>query len=274
MTRKRRRTRSLAARANRYELYQQSVQEPEADFRLIERAFRREHGRPPRLLREDFCGAALIACEWVKRHAENRAWAIDLDPAPLAFGRAHNLRSLTNEQASRVKLIEGDVRDVGHAKVDVTAALNFSYFLFQQRGALLEYFRRARATLLPGGMLLLDVYGGADSWRTLSERRRVNGFDYVWNQQVVDPITNRVVNTIDYEFRDGSWIRRAFRYDWRLWTIPELRELLAEAGFAASHVYWEGTDSRTGKGNDVFTHREHAPDDPAWIAYVIGLTSA
>jgi hypothetical protein len=265
------RRRSLAAQANRYDLYQQSVQEPEADFRLIERVFRREHGRPPRLLREDFCGTALLACEWVKRHPENRAFAIDLDPAPLAFGRSHNLASLTPEQAARVKLIEGDVRDVGHAKVDVTAALNFSYFLFQQRAELLEYFRRARATLLPEGMLLLDVYGGADSWRSMRERRRVGGFFYVWDQNVVDPITNRVVNFIDYEFRDGSRIARAFRYDWRLWSIPEIRELLAEAGFRASEVYWEGTDARTGKGNDVFTRREHAPDDPAWIAYVVGL---
>jgi hypothetical protein len=26
-------------------------------------------------------------------------------------------------------------------------------------------------------------------------------------------------------------LRRAFRYDWRLWTIPELAEMLEEAGF-------------------------------------------
>jgi hypothetical protein len=272
MTRERKRARprrSLAAQANRYDLYQQAVQEPEADFRLIERVFRREYGRPPRLLREDFCGSALIACEWVKRHAENRAWAIDLDPVPLAWGRRHNVAALTPEQAARVKLIEGDVRDVGHEKVDVTAALNFSYFLFKERDALRDYFRRARATLLPEGMLLLDVYGGADSWRTLRERRRLRGFDYWWHQRTVDPITHRVVNEIDFQFPDGSRLPRAFRYDWRLWTLPEIRELLAEAGFSASHVYWEGTDSATGKGNDVFTRREHAPDDPAWIAYVV-----
>jgi len=263
------RARSLAARANRYELYQRAVQEPEADFRLIERCFRQRYGRPPRTLREDFCGTALIACRWVERHAENRAFAIDLDPAPLAWGRAHNLTALTPEQAARIKLIEGDVRDVGHAKVDVTAALNFSYYLFKQRDALRLYFERARATLLPEGMLLLDAYGGADSQRTLRERRRVAGFRYVWDQRVFDPITHQVVNDIDFEFADGSALRRAFTYDWRLWSIPEIRELLAEAGFSRSDVYWEGTDSATGKGNDVFTRREHAPDDPAWIAYIV-----
>jgi hypothetical protein len=266
-----RRRRGLAARADRYDLYQRAVQEPAADFRLIDRVFRRHYGRLPRLLREDFCGTALIACEWVKRHPENRAWAIDLDPKPLAWGRAHNLAALRPEQAARVKLIEGDVRTVGHARVDVTAALNFSYFLFKQRDALRDYFRRAHATLLPEGLLLLDVYGGADSHRTMRERRRMDGFAYVWDQQRVDPITSQVVNTIDFEFRDGSRLARAFRYDWRLWSLAELRELLAEAGFRASEVYWEGTDSRTGKGNDVFTRRERADDDPAWIAYIVGL---
>ena len=206
------------------------------------------------------------------RHAENRAWAIDLDPAPLAWGRAHNLTSLRPDQAARVKLIEGDVRDVGHAKVDVTAALNFSYFLFQRRAELLLYFQRARATLLPEGMLLLDAYGGADAQRTMRERRRVGDVSTTSGTSASSiPSRTASSTSIDFEFRDGSRIRRAFHYDWRLWSIPEIRELLAEAGFSRSEVYWEGTDSRTGKGNDVFTRREHAPDDPAWIAYVVGF---
>jgi hypothetical protein len=277
MKRKQQRARRRARRhertlqADRYDLYQRAVQEPDADFRLIDRVFTQHFGRPARLLREDFCGTALIACSWAARHPENRAFAIDLDPEPLAWGREHNLGRLSPEQSARVKLIEGDVRDVGHAKVDVTAALNFSYFLFQEREALRRYFERARATLLPEGMLLLDVYGGADAQRSMRERRRVRGFDYVWHQRSFDPITSRVVNTIDFEFDDGSRIKSAFRYDWRLWSIRELRELLAEAGFARSEVYWEGTDSRTGKGNDIFTRREHALDDPAWIAYVVAL---
>jgi hypothetical protein len=267
----RRRPRPLAAKKHLYQLYQESVQEPEADFRLIERVFPQNFGRPARLLREDFCGTALMACRWVARHPENRAWAIDLDSVPLAWGRAHNLTGLRPEQAARVKLIEGDVRDVGHARVDVTAALNFSYFVFQQRAELGAYFERARASLLPEGILLLDAYGGGDAQRAMRERRRVKDYHYVWDQHSFDPITHRVVNYIDFEFGDGSRRRRAFRYDWRLWSIPEIRELLAEAGFARSEVYWEGTDSRTGKGNDVFTRREHAPDDPAWVAYVVGI---
>jgi len=264
-----RRPRSEAARADLYDLYERAVQEPEADIRMIERIFRRQSGRPPRLLREDFCGTAIFACDWVKAHPENRAWGIDLDPAPLESGRRRHVAKLTPEQAGRLKLIEGNVLDVGHEKVDVTVAFNFSYFLFRTREELGRYFRVARQTLREDGLLFLDMYGGADSQRVQEERRELDDFDYFWEQHRFDPITHAATNYIHFAFPDGSERLRAFRYDWRLWTLPEIRDLLAECGFGESEVYWEGTDRRTNEGNGIFTRREHAPDDPAWIAYLV-----
>jgi hypothetical protein len=79
------------------------------------------------------------------------------------------------------------------------------------------------------------------------------------------------VNFIHFEFDDGSRINRAFRYDWRLWGLFELRDLLDDAGFSKTEVYWEGTDRQTGEGNDVFRRRERAEDDPAWICYIAGI---
>ena len=137
--------RTRARLADRYDLYERAVQEPDADIDLIRRVFRRHFGRPPHLLREDFCGTAVFACEWVKRHAENRAWGIDLDPVPLAWGREHHVAKLGPQRAARLKLIEGNVLDVGHERVDVTVAFNFSYFLFRTREALRVYFEKARA---------------------------------------------------------------------------------------------------------------------------------
>ena len=32
-------------------------------------------------------------------------------------------------------------------------------------------------------------------------------------------------------------LRRAFQYNWRLWTIPELREMLVAAGFSQTYVW-------------------------------------
>jgi hypothetical protein len=64
-------------------------------------------------------------------------------------------------------------------------------------------------------------------------------------------------------------MRRAFSYDWRLWSIPELRDLLAEIGFSETEVYWEGTDRKTNEPNGVYRKVLSAPDDPAWVAYIV-----
>jgi hypothetical protein len=263
---------NMAKRADRHDLYQRAVQEPDADIPLIQKVFKSQFARPALTLREDFCGTALLACRWVEINRDHRAWGIDLDPDPLGWGREHNVSKLTAEQAARVKLIEGDVLDIGHEPVDVTVAFNFSYFLFRTRDELRNYFERAFATLHPEGALILDSYGGADAQRTSEEPREVDDdFDYVWDQDKFDPINSHVTNFIHFEFPDGSRMKRAFRYDWRLWTLPEVRELLLEAGFSRTYVYWEGTDRKTGEGNDIYSPRESAPDDPAWIAYIVGV---
>jgi hypothetical protein len=270
-TRSRRRRSTRASRADRYELYQRSVQEPEYDVSLIQRVFRNHYGRPARILREDFCGTAHMACTWVEAHRENRAFGIDLDPEPLDWGRRHNVAKLSPEAQTRLELIKGDVRDLGFERADVTLAFNFSYFVFRERAELLGYFRRARAGILPEGIFFLDAYGGADSFRTGPETRKLEGFDYVWDQARVEPISHSVRNYIHFRFPDGSQLRRAFRYEWRLWTLPEIRDCLLDAGFRDVEFYWEGTDSKTGDGNGSFTRRREAEDDPAWVAYIAAI---
>jgi hypothetical protein len=241
---------SLARRADRYDLYQRAVQDAEADVAFLDREFRKAYGRAPRVLREDFGGTALLACEWVKRRRANRAIAIDLDPEPLAWCRAHNLPSLSEDARRRVRLVRGDVRSARTEPADVTVAFNFSYSIFTTRPALLAYFRMARSTLRRQGLFALDLYGGFES-------------------HAFDPLTHLVTNYIHFRFRDGSRLERAFTYHWRLWTAPELMELLSEAGFSDVGAYFEGTDRAANDGNGVFTRRRRGPDDPAWIAFLV-----
>lgn len=262
---------TLAQQADKYVCYQQSVQEPEAEIPVIQRVFRKHRGRAARSMREDFCGTGAMACAWVRDHSENTAIGIDLDPECLSWGRQHNVGALAPDQQARVKLIEGNVLDVGHEPVDVTVAFNFSYFLFRTRPEILRYLESARATLASDGILFLDAYGGVEAQQPKIVRRPCRGFTYVWEQRSFDPIQNWGRNYIHYEFPDGSAIPRAFSYDWRIWTIPEIREILADAGFSRSEVYWEGTSRSTGQGNDVFSRRESADADPAWIAYLAAL---
>jgi len=269
--RKSRRPDAMARNADKYRLYQESVQDPESDVSFAQRIFKKRYARPARLLREDFCGAAAVACRWVASHRENRAFGVDIDPEPLAWGREHNVALLSQEQSDRLELIEGDVLTAEHELVDVTVAFNFSYFLFQKRRELVEYLAKAKSTLREEGLLILDLYGGADAMRTMSETREQEGFDYVWDQHRFDPVNNNAINYIHFEFPDGSRIHRAFHYDWRLWTMPEVHDVLEEVGFSDVEAYWEGTDQKTNEGNGIYHKVSMAPDDPAWVSYLVAV---
>ena len=82
-----------------------------------------------------------------------------------------------------------------------------------------------------------------------------------------NPITGEGLFYIHFKFDDGSRIKRAFTYDWRVWTLPELKEILSEAGFKP-YIYWEGTGD-DGEGNGIFTKTELGEADDSWIAYIV-----
>ncbi len=262
----------MAALADRYDLYQRSVQSPENEVAFFTRAFKTHFGRNPLTLREDFCGTAAVCCAWVESHHQRRALGVDIDPEPLAWGEQHNLARLDEDARRRVRLLRGDARAVRRPKVDVVAAQNFSFYCFKTRDELRRYFRAAYRNLADEGVLVLDVLGGPEVMEEGHEETRgFRTFRYVWEQARFDPITHECRFHIHFRFPDGSEIRRAFSYEWRLWTLPEIRELLAEAGFRRADVYWEGTDRKTGRGNDVYVRRAHAESDPAWVAYLVGV---
>ncbi len=261
----------LSTIADRYRLYELSVQCAEAEVSFIDAGFRRLRGRTPQILREDFCGTAAVCCEWVQRRKRNRAFGVDTDPEVLAWGRRNNIARLPEDAARRLTLIADDVLTVDAPRPDVVAAMNFSYWLLKDRESLKRYFRRVRASLKDDGIFFLDAYGGYDSHRVITEERPVQGdegdFTYVWEQEQFDPITHRLVCHIHFRFPDGSSLERAFSYDWRLWTLPEIRELLGEAGFGRVIVYWQGWNT-DGTADGNFQPVEQAEPDAGWICYL------
>lgn len=261
--------RTQAERADRHRLYERSVQCAEAELDFLEAAFKRQRGRRPTRIREDFCGTAMVSAEWVRRRRANTAVGVDIDAAVLEYGRAHHLAGLDRGARSRVSLLNENVLDVRTDPVDAVLATNFSYWVFAERELMRRYFRSVREALVPDGVLLLDAFGGYDAFRVLRERTEHRGFTYVWHQADYDPITGRYLCHIHFTFPDGSRLERAFSYDWRLWTLPELQEILLEAGFAGVTVYWEGTDPKTGEGNGEFLPARRGEPDAGWIAYLV-----
>ncbi len=263
------RRKTQALQADRHELYQASVQDTEAEIDFVESTWSELRDRPAELLREDFCGTANTACEWVRRDPLHFAIGIDLDPEVLEWGHLHNLESLDDDQYARIRLLQTDVARCTTEAADIVLAMNFSYYLFMTRAEMLRYFRNVRDGLVGDGLFILDAYGGYDAPREIEEERECDGFTYIWEQASFNPIDGAMTCHIHFAFPDKSRMDRAFTYCWRLWTLPEIRELLDEAGFRDVTVYWEGTDEETNEGNGIYTPAEVGDADPGWICYIV-----
>jgi len=258
----------MAKQADRHRLYELSVQNTEGEYEFIDESFRRLRGRPAHQLREDFCGTANMCCEWVRADPENQAVGVDLDPAVLEWGRENNISRLDAEAASRVTLLQENVLKVQTEPVDVIMAMNFSYQIFKQRDALRDYFSHVRKGLKKDGIFFLDAFGGYEAFQDeLSEKTKNEGFTYIWDQARFNPITGDILCHIHFAFPDGSRMDKAFSYDWRLWTLPELQEILKEAGFSTVTVYWQQEDE-DGEPSDEFLPTTVGEADPGWICYL------
>lgn len=264
---KKRRCRTIAQTADRHYLYEKSVQNTAVDYDFVNKAFRKLRERKPTSLREDFCGTARMCREWVSRRKLNTAVGVDLDTEVLGWGRKHNINPLKSSQQLRIQLKNENVLTVDTTPVDVVMAMNFSYQLFKNREALAEYFKSVRDGLVDDGIFFLDAYGGYESFREQKERTKHKKFTYVWDQANYNPISGDMTCHIHFHFTDGSKMKKAFSYDWRMWTLPEIQELLYGAGYKRVTIYWEGTD-KNGEGDGKFKPVTVAAADAAWVCYI------
>ena len=259
---------TMAERADRHALYEQAVQCVEHEIDFVDVEFKRLRGHRATRLREDFCGTANTSCEWVRRRPGNHAVGVDLDAEVLGWGKAHHVAGLTPAQRRRLTLIEGDVLKTGGEPVQILLAMNFSYWLFRERAQLRDYFKRARVNLADDGVFFLDCFGGYESFQVLKEHTEHRRFTYTWEHASYNPINGHFVCYIHFSFADGSRLKQAFSYEWRLWTLPEIRELLVEAGFSRTTVYWQGWDEKDQTGSGDFTPVEVGEPDAGWICYI------
>lgn len=258
----------MAEQTDRHVLYQDSVQNAETEIDFVDETFEAIRGRKMSLIREDFSGTSQVCCEWVQRRPDNKAIGVDLDPEVLQWGREHNLSKLNEEQLSRVSLLEDNVLTVNTDPMDAVLAMNFSYWCFKDRDTLRGYFKRIHEVLKDDGVFFLDCFGGYEAFRLLEESTEHDDFTYTWDQSEYNPINGDYVCHIHFEFPDGSKMKEAFTYEWRLWTMPELHELLQEAGFAKVKTYWEGEDE-DGEGDGNYEATDVGEADAGWVCYIV-----
>lgn len=272
---------TMADGADRYALYRLSVQDPPHEVRMFQRFYKDAFGREATTLREDFCAAFAVCCEWVRGRPERTAVGVDLDPEPLAYGKAHYLSALSKDEAARVRLLQEDVLSC-RVKAELIAAQNFSFFLFKERALLKSYFSAVHKSLEREGIFVMDMMGGGSmhdqeieesrqvARPTMLDKQKNPPFRYVWEEERFNPITHDALFHIHFRFPDGSALDKAFSYDWRLWTLPEVRELLTEAGFSAVHIYWE-TDDQDGSPSGHYRRTSVGTPDLAWLCYVVAV---
>ncbi|MCF6299771.1 MAG: class I SAM-dependent methyltransferase [Proteobacteria bacterium] len=254
---------------DRHYFYQNSVQCVEAEIDFVESTYKSLRNKSARALREDFCGTAQTACEWTLRDTDNRAWGVDLDPVVIKWGQDNNIASLNQDQQNRIQLVEADVSSSQTPNMDVVLAMNFSYFIFMQRDLMLSYFKSVYASLKPDGIFFLDAFGGYEAAKELKEQRECDGFTYIWEQASFNPINSQMQCFIHFITDEGIRMDKAFDYYWRLWTLPEISELLLEAGFSTADIYWEGTDKSTGEGDGVYSKTKTGTADAGWVCYIV-----
>lgn len=257
---------TLAERADRHALYQTAVNAPEDNIDFIQEVYRGMRGRAARTLKEDFCGTALMAVAWAQRSPHNRAVGVDFDAATLEWGKRHNVIPAGPAVARRVELVQGDVLEDSPHRVDVVAALNFSYYLLTTRRQLVTYFMNALSCLRPGGLLVLDCIGGTEAVADFEEERDCGDFSYIWAQRGFNPLDHSSECSISFAFPDGSRLDPAFAYRWRMWTMPEIRDCLEEAGFSQVRIFWEYTAEN---GDAEYVEVATEQNQEIWLTYLV-----
>lgn len=214
-----------------WECYERAVQSAADSLRLV----LSEHGATALSLAEHFAGSAALSRAFVASRDDRRALALDLDGGALERARG----------VERLETLTCDVREALHAPVDIVHAGNFSLGYLHTRRELVDYLRRARASLAPGGLFACDTYGGASAFSLGSSQRRVEldgerELTSLWERRAADPFTARVENVLSFRVTArGELLAHwpdAFVYRWRLWSVPELCDALLEGGFAPPRI--------------------------------------
>ncbi|KAL9296863.1 hypothetical protein ACSQ67_022759 [Phaseolus vulgaris] len=165
---------------------------------------------------------------------------------------------------------------------DIVCAFNYSCCCLHKRAELVLYFKHAREALsTKGGIFVMDLYGGTSSEHKLSLQRRFHNFTYVWEQAEFDIIQRKTRISLHFHLKkEQRKLRHAFSYSWRLWTLPEIRDCLEEAGFRSVHFWVRDmpdstkimkTEGFSAGKNVKYEEATTFQQQDSWNAYIVGV---
>lgn len=248
-----------------WECYEACVQSPRHVVSLLRAIYRANTGTSPRVLHEDFCGTAAVSKRFVhdgdKASEVWQALATDLDD--VAIAEATRLLDVSTSGVVVAKhdclagvdaVLPAGVQPELARGADIIWTGNFSIGYAHDRATLMRYLRHCKQRVdagnagFGGGFLACDTYGGKGAFVLGSLERTHTAktgeqIRYLWEHEAADPMTGMVRNSISMRLlMEGEVLAeypRAFVYEWRLWSLAELREAMLEAGFTRVDVYKE-----------------------------------
>ena len=105
----------------------------------------------------------------------------------------------------------------------------------------------------------------------MKETTTHDGFTYVWDQAWYDPITGRNRCRIHFRFPTAPESGMHSSTSGACGTLPEIREVLEEAGFRDVTVYWQGPTSRPARATASSRRPSTGEADAGWITYITAL---
>lgn len=256
---------------SKFACYEEAIQNPRKDVLFLTKTFQSEFHQKAIWLREDFCGTAAISREFIRSDFERFAVGVDIDSVAIDWCLKQGLSTLPSG-SDRLELVVADCREYEDKRsYDVISANNYSLFLLTTRVDLLRYLKHVKCCLNPShGMFICDITGGSDCFEKRKVKRQRNNLVYIWEQDSYNFVDASWQCSLSFQFRDGSALKRCFKYTWRLWTLAEIMDALYEVGFTKMRIWFSDLDEAN---ESVYEETRNIPGSVnSWNAIIAAVS--
>ena len=251
-------------KVSKHDFYQKSVQSVKVENEFFKKIFRMIYNKLPYTLREDFCGTGLLASSWTNSSVENYSVGIDIDQEALDYGKEKNVTT------DRVRLINHNVLKEfdKNEKFDIICSLNYSHFLLTKRTELKTYFKNVFNNI-SRGILILDFFGGSHVY----ENHSFNKMEfYQFSGKAINIMNSISKCSLNYKIKKNKF-KTMFTYEFRVYTIIEMREALEEVGFTKFKIYIkeinEDDEDDYTEYEEIEIDGEYYPESERYTGYIV-----